>query len=138
MEIDELENLTGKNHNGNRANLPLRILTATSIIGDNVVNHGGESLGKISEIMLNVSEGRIEYVIIAFGGFLGFRQKFFAVPFNALTVDAGRQVFIFDKSRESFETSPGFNRAHWPHANFHAQFAGFSGGFMGPNTGASY
>lgn len=138
MNQNDLDNKTGKNHSGHSPNHPLRILTASSIIGDKVVNPAGEDLGKIFDIMLSLETGKIEYVIIAFGGFLGIRVKYFAIPFEALQVDSRQQTFIFQQTREAFERNPGFNKNHWPEANFHSQFSGYSGGFMGPNTGADH
>jgi sporulation protein YlmC with PRC-barrel domain len=138
MEKNELDNSTGKNHTGNHANQPVRILTASSIIGDKVYNKTGDDLGKIMDIMLNVDEGNIEYVIIAFGGFMGMGQKYFAVPFEALVLDANLQAFIFDQNVASFENHPGFDKGHWPEANFHTQDTKYYGGFMGPNTGSDH
>lgn len=138
MEKNELDNTTGKNHTGKRANRPVKVLTASSIIGDKVFNKTGEDLGKIMDIMLDLKAGRIEYVIIAFGGFLGMRQKYFAVPFESLTLDTAQQAFVYDQSKKSFENYPGFDRDHWPQANFHTQFSNNYGGFMGPNTGSDH
>jgi sporulation protein YlmC with PRC-barrel domain len=138
MNENDLDNTTGKNHTGHRANEPLRILTASSITGDKVFNPSGERLGKIFDIMLNLESGKIEYIIIAFGGFLGIGQKYFAIPFVALTIDPDKHAFIFNQSRKAFENHPGFNKHHWPEANFHSQFSGSYGGFMGPNTGADH
>lgn len=138
MRKNELGNSLRINHASNDGNSPVRILTATSIIGDKVHNKAGDDLGKIMDIMLNVDAGNIEYVIIVFGGFMGMRQKYFAVPFEALTLDVDHQTFIFDQSRESFEKHPGFNKGHWPEANFHGQYTRYYGGFMGPNTGSDH
>lgn len=135
---NDVANATGKNQTGKHANNPIRILTAKSIIGDKVYNNSGEGLGRITDIMLNINDGKIEYVIIVFGGFLGVNQKYFAVPFEALTVNLDHHAFIFDQSRSSFENSPGFDKKHWPDANFHAQYSGEYGGFMGVNTGTDH
>jgi len=130
------DNTTGRNHMGKHANDPVRILTARSIIGDKVFNDEGENLGKVADIMLNIEDGSIEYMIIAFGGFIGVNQKYFAVPFEALTLDTESRSFIFGGSRSAFENHPGFDRNHWPESNFHSRHAGNYGGFMGANTGA--
>ena len=135
---NELDNTTGENHTGKHANQPVRVLTARSIMGDKVRNPSGEDLGRIEDIMLNIDDGRIEYIIIAFGGFLGYRQKYFAVPVEALTVDTKNHAFIFDQTRSAFENNPGFDKDHWPDANFHAQSTRNYRGFMGVNTGSDH
>jgi sporulation protein YlmC with PRC-barrel domain len=138
MKKNELDNSTGKNHAGSHANRPVRILTASSIIGDKVYNTTGDDLGKIMDIMLNVDKGNIEYVIIAFGGFMGMGRKYFAVPFEALDLDVDQQAFIFDQNKDSFENEPGFDKGHWPEANFHSPLTRSYSGFMGPNTGSDH
>ena len=111
-------------------NLPLKCLTATSIIGDKVRNKEDEELGHIKDIMLNVNTGIVEYYIIEFGGFLGIGEKFFAIPFKLLTVDPEKQAFIFDQKKETLEKAPGFDKDHWPETNIHYYDADTHWNFM--------
>ena len=138
METLERDNLTGKNHTGNKPNTPVRFLTASTIIGDKVYNRLDEKLGDVKDIMLNINDGSIEYFIIEFGGFLGIGEKFFAVPFQALTIDTERHAFILDQSREVLEKAPGFDKDHWPETNSHIfkDTSIYWGDFMGSNVGA--
>ncbi len=133
----ERENFSGKNVDGPNANFPLRVLTATSIIGDEVENLKGEHIGKVKDIMLNIQYGKVEYVVIAFGGFLGLDQKLFAVPFAALRLNASKQKFVLDVDKSFMEKAPGFDKEHWPETNGH-YFGSLNdhwGNFMGPSVG---
>jgi len=140
METLENDNITGVNDSGKKANTPVKYLTASTIIGDKVYNHLDENLGDIKDIMLDLNEGKIEYVVIEFGGFLGIGEKFFAVPFKALTLDTSRHAFILHQKKEVLENAPGFDKNHWPETNSHAMQGVYNywGGFMGPNTGSEY
>lgn len=80
-------NFTGKYQGDSYPNLPLKFLTAESIIGEKVLNDDGEYLGHVRDIMLDIRIGRIEYYVIEFGGFLGIGEKLFAIPFDLLMVD---------------------------------------------------
>ena len=134
--ILEKENATGKNQRSATANYPVHVLTATSIIGDRVENKAGEDLGKIKDIMLNIRTGRVQYLIIEFGGFLGFGEKLFAIPFTALKINTKNEDFIFDVERHILEKAPGFNPEHWPDTNSHYfDVNTYWGSFMGPSTG---
>lgn len=138
MNKFDIDNQTGKNHEGVHPNSPARFLTATSIIGDKVFNLQEENLGSINDIMIEVPTGKIEYVVIEMGGFLGIGEKFFAIPFALLTLDAKNQRFILDQKKETLENAPGFDKDHWPETNSH-QFdhsTTYWGSFMGANTGA--
>ncbi|MDB5274577.1 MAG: PRC-barrel domain containing protein [Chitinophagaceae bacterium] len=133
----EKENQLGRNVDGPHANFPLRLLTATSVIGDKVENTKGERIGKIKDIMLNIKEGTIEYVVIEFGGFLGMGEKLFAVPFSALKLHQKNEDFVLDVDKEFMEKTPGFDKEHWPETNGH-YFDSLSqhwGDFMGPSVG---
>lgn len=115
----EKDNSTGRNHEGARANTPVRVLTATSIIGDDVENLNGDTLGEIKDIMINLYDGSIEYVILQSGGFLGIGDKLFAVPYASLQVSPDKKVFILDKDDEYVKNAPGFDHNHWPETNDH-------------------
>lgn len=138
MLQNEMDNETGRNHAGKRANSPLRLLTASSMRGDKVFNPEGEELGKIMDFMINLDDGKIQYVIIKFGGFLGIAEKFFAIPFEDLAVDIKREAFILDQRKASFENNPGFDKDHWPESNSHNDRTRYASGFMGANTGSDH
>ena len=140
METLEKDNLTGENHTGKHPNTPVKFLTASTIIGDKVFNHQDENLGEIKEIMLNISNGTIEYFVIEFGGFLGIGEKFFAVPCKLLKIDTDRHAFVLNQSKEVLENAPGFDKDHWPETNSHSMDSAskYWGGFMGPNTGSEF
>jgi sporulation protein YlmC with PRC-barrel domain len=116
------DNLTGINHEGTAANTPTQRLTATSIIGDRVENAEGEDLGKIENLMVNVSNGEIEYIVVEFDSFLGIGGKLFAIPFNELRLNPEKKVFILHRNKEHLKGSPGFDKTHWPDTNDHSYF----------------
>ena len=130
----EAINITGINHQGMRANTPLKRLTATSIIGDKVVNRKGEHLGKIHNLMINLRSGMVEYAIIEFGGFLGVGEKLFAIPFHELTVDEKNEVFVMDRDKDYLKDSPGFDPMHWPDTNDHVYFDDVNSYYQYPVT----
>ena len=140
MENLEEDNITGRNTSGKKSNRPLKRLTVSSIIGDKIFNGEEEALGQIKDMMLDIESGTIEYVVIEFGGFIGINKKYFAVPFQDISIDPDhRHAFILDAARESLQKYPGFDKDHWPGTNSHASSSSSSyGGFMGANTGSEY
>ncbi len=136
----EAGNATGQNQEGSNANWPVKILTATSLIGDRVENRQGEHLGRIKDIMLDVQRGSIAYVVLEYGGFMGMGEKLFAIPFIDLDLDQTQQKFMLDVDKEQLDRAPGFDKDHWPETNSHSYSKGAGsswGGFMGANTGGS-
>jgi sporulation protein YlmC with PRC-barrel domain len=91
-----------------------RVLAATTIIGDKVVNPAGEQLGSLKELMIDLDEGRVAYAVLSFGGFLGMGDKLFAIPWEALILDPAEHAFILDVDKEVLKNAPGFDKDHWP------------------------
>ncbi len=89
-------------------------LSATTLIGDGVVNPQGEDLGKVEDIMLDLSSGRVAYAVLSFGGFLGMGDKLFAVPWQAMSIDTNRHVFVLNVDKTKLQNAPGFDKNHWP------------------------
>jgi sporulation protein YlmC with PRC-barrel domain len=119
MDNLQNDNLTGTNTGDIFPNLPLKYLTASSVIGDKVHNTKDEHLGEIKDIMLDIQTGKIDYFVIEFGGFLGIGVKYFAIPFRLVRVDPARKLFVFNQSKEDLEKAPGFDMDHWPDTNLH-------------------
>jgi sporulation protein YlmC with PRC-barrel domain len=104
------------------------VLSASSIDGNGIRNRQGEDLGKVKDLMIDLTNGSVTYAVVAYGGFLGMGDKLFAVPFEALTVDPENHAFILDVSKENLEEAPGFDKDDWP--NFaDKQFADSVRGF---------
>ena len=90
------------------------VLSATAVLGDSVVNRAGEKFGKIEELMLDLEKGRVAYAVLSFGGFMGMGEKLFAVPFEALKLDASREHFTLDVDKDKLKNAPGFEKDHLP------------------------
>jgi sporulation protein YlmC with PRC-barrel domain len=90
------------------------VLSASTLAGDRVRNSAGEDLGKIEELMIDITAGRVAYAVLSFGGFLGMGSKLFAVPWDALTVDEDNHEFILNVDKQTLENAPGFDKDNWP------------------------
>ena len=91
-----------------------RVLSAATLAGDTVKNPAGEDLGKVDEIMIDIPSGRVAYLVLSFGGFLGIGNKLFAIPWGAVTVDEDQKCFILSANKEVLKNAPGFDKDNWP------------------------
>jgi sporulation protein YlmC with PRC-barrel domain len=87
---------------------------AETLIGNDVCDPKGESLGDIKEIMLDMRSGKVGYAVLAFGGFMGLGEKLFAVPWTALTLDTENKRFTLNVEKDRLKQAPGFNKENWP------------------------
>jgi sporulation protein YlmC with PRC-barrel domain len=111
MDMNNENNVTfSKDNNGPGP----RVMSANSLIGDDVYNHKGEDLGEIKDIMLDTSNGNVRYAVLSFGGVLGIGDKLFAVPWNALNLDAENERFVLNVDKDRLDAAPGFDKDNWP------------------------
>lgn len=90
------------------------VLSADTITGDEVCNLQDEKLGTIQDLMLDVTEGKIRYAVLASGGFLGMGDRLFAIPWKALKQDKENHRFTLDVDAERLKNAPGFDKDQWP------------------------
>jgi len=91
-----------------------RVVAANKLTGDRVRNSAGENLGKIEDLAIDISTGRIAYAVLSFGGFLNLGNKLFAIPWEALSLNRRDHEFVLNVDRRQLEGAPGFDKEHWP------------------------
>jgi sporulation protein YlmC with PRC-barrel domain len=90
------------------------LMGADTLIGNDVYNPDGESLGDIKELMIDMASGQVAYAVMSFGGFMGMGDKLFAVPWAALKLDTAHKRFTLGVPKTVLKDAPGFDKAHWP------------------------
>lgn len=90
------------------------LLSSGTITGDQVVNAQGDDLGNIKDLMINPEDGKVEYAVLDFGGFLGMGDKFFAVPFTQFGVDRDKHRMVLNVDKDRLKEAPGFDKDNWP------------------------
>jgi len=96
------------------------IVNVNDIISLKVKNSQDQDLGKIETIMLHKIDGRVAYVVLTYGGFLGMGNKLFAIPWNVFSYDAAQDCLILALSEEKLKNSPGFDKDNWPDMSDHS------------------
>jgi sporulation protein YlmC with PRC-barrel domain len=91
-----------------------RLLSSDTLEGNEVINQAGEDLGTVETFMIDPEDGRVEYAVLSFGGFLGMGDKLFAVPMQALTLVPNEHKFRLNESKERLKNAPGFDKNNWP------------------------
>ena len=88
-----------------------RTLAASTLQGDRVVDPQGRDVGRVEAIMLDVQTGRVAYVVLSFGGFLGIGEKFHPVPWPLLEYDVVKLGFVVPLDRSILEHAPSYDPA---------------------------
>ncbi|MDZ7619137.1 MAG: PRC-barrel domain-containing protein [Patescibacteria group bacterium] len=95
---------------------------ASDLIGMDIRNLRGEdAIGELAEIVFESDTGKIRYGALSFGGFLGFGETLFAVPWESLsfTRPSGEEevkylTLTVEVSEEGLREAKGFAKDNWP------------------------
>lgn len=95
------------------------MVRASTLIGHSLVNSKQESVGSVHDIVMDGKTGKVRYVVVTYGGFLGIGNKLFAVPYEALQVttrpnDSRKHQLVLDVTKEQMEGAVGFDEDNWP------------------------
>ena len=90
------------------------IVNANDVIDTEVRNSQDEKLGKVEAVMLDKISGKVAYVVLSYGGFLGMGDKLFALPWGMFSYDREEGCFKIPLDKEKLKNSPGFDKDHWP------------------------
>ena len=107
---DDPQTLNATKQSEARAERDADLVSAESFIGCCVYNHHAEKLGSIKQMMLNTRSGKVSSAVMSFGGFAGFGQKHFVVPWTALTLDKQKHCFVLNVEKSHLRNSPGFQQ----------------------------
>ena len=81
---------------------------ASKVMGTPVKNLQDEKLGKVENLMVDLSAGRIVAVVISSGGFIGIGDELSAVPPAALRFNTERDTLQLDASKEMLSCLAAF------------------------------
>ena len=94
-----------------------KLISGKTLSGIKVVNATYEDLGEVKDLKIDPVSGNIVYAVLTFGGFMGFGEKYFAIPWEAFYLDTeGKEEIILNIPKEKFENAPGFDKDNWPSA----------------------
>lgn len=90
------------------------VMPTSTFAGVTVISVDGHDVGKVSEIMADMRNGRIAYAVVAEGEFLGTGFMLRAIPWSALTFDVDNECFRLDMSAQEIKGAPAFDADDWP------------------------
>ncbi|MCT7663095.1 PRC-barrel domain-containing protein [Shinella kummerowiae] len=86
-------------------------ISANTYIGQSVYNSADESIGKISDLIME-KDGGITAAVVGVGGFLGIGEKWVAVPFEKVSItqtpDSDDVKLTTTETAESLQAAPEF------------------------------
>lgn len=81
-------------------------IRASRVIGTEVKDSQGNSLGKIEDIVLDKQQNNVMFAVVGFGGILGVGEKFHPLPWSVLDYDETYGAYVVPYTREQLEAAP--------------------------------
>ena len=79
---------------------------ASKVIGSSVKNSSGETIGKVADLIVDISSGRVLAMVVSTGGFLGLGDSLSSMPPASLKYDAASKAFITTLGKEELGKLP--------------------------------
>lgn len=90
------------------------LIGSNKVEGTAVFATDGEKIGHIDKVMLGKRNGRVEYAVMSFGGFLGIGEKFTPVPWDALDYDTSKGGYVVNIDKDRLKGAPHYDRDKEP------------------------
>jgi sporulation protein YlmC with PRC-barrel domain len=81
-------------------------IRAKKVIGTDVKDPTGKSIGKVEDILLEKQSNNIMYAVVGFGGFLGVGEKYHPLPWSVLNYDEDEGAYIVNLTKEQLAAAP--------------------------------
>ena len=81
-------------------------IRAKKVIGTEVKDTSGNTIGKVEDIMLDKESSSIMYAVVGFGGFLGMGEKYHPVPWSQLDYNKSDGAYVVPYTKDQLQAAP--------------------------------
>jgi len=91
-----------------------KINKASQLVGMTVKNQQGEKLGKIDDVVIDLSGEKVAYCVLSVSQGAFSADKLHAVPLRAFQPSADGTHITLNADKEKLAQAPGFDKENWP------------------------
>lgn len=91
-----------------------RVRRVSKLLDCTVNDAAGSKIGEVEALIIDQDEGYIAYAVVSFGGFLGIKEKLFAIPFSKIVRTDDERCVVADLNKAMLEKAPAFATDAWP------------------------
>jgi sporulation protein YlmC with PRC-barrel domain len=81
-------------------------IRAKKVIGTEVKDTSGSTIGKVEDVMLDKQSSNIMYAVVGFGGFLGMGEKYHPIPWSQLDYREDLSAYVVPYTKEQLKAAP--------------------------------
>ena len=81
-------------------------ICASDVIGTNINDQEGHKIGEVKDIVLDKTSNNIMFGVVAFDGFMTIGEKYYPVPWAALTYDESNGGYTIGFTKNQLRAAP--------------------------------
>ncbi len=93
------------------------LIASNKVEGTAVYDRNGDKIGSVHNFMVGKRSGRVAYVVVSFGGFLGFGSGYHPLPWNVFTYDEDQGGYVVDIDKDRLKNAPRHQDNENPFSN---------------------
>ncbi len=92
------------------------VASASKLIGMKVRNDQDETVGKVEDIIVQLTSSKVAEIVVSAGGFLGIGDELNGVPPSSFRYDPEKKTLTLSVSKDELAKAPRFKRDNWADA----------------------
>jgi hypothetical protein len=89
------------------------LIGSDKVEGTAVYGTDDEKIGWIERIMIGKRDGKVSYAVLSFGGFLGFGDEHYPLPWDRLIYDTSLGGYRVNLTKDKLEGAPKYSGTDW-------------------------
>lgn len=89
-------------------------LSEDPLIGDRVVDARGDWLGVVNDVVVDLSDGRLAFVLVSPEGYTGSGDEVVPVPWSTVVRSENRHEFVLNVTKQDLKNAPRFYKDKSP------------------------
>jgi len=90
------------------------LISSDKVEGTAVYATDGEKIGHVDHLMIGKRNGRVEYAVMSFGGFLGLGESYHPLPWETLDYDTEKGGYVVNIDKSKLEKAPYYTKDTMP------------------------
>jgi len=95
-------------------NVSDQVFKTPDLIGKTVKNKGGDYIGYLEDMVVDIRNGHITYAVLTHKESVGFGGAMFALPLQAFQMSNDLSHLVLDVAKDEFDNASGFDANKWP------------------------
>ncbi|MFT3781953.1 MAG: PRC-barrel domain-containing protein [Nibricoccus sp.] len=89
------------------------VFKSSELIGTKIENQSGENLGRVEDLAIELTSGKLLHVIMGSGGVVSLGERYIAIPPDSFNFERANKLLRIDLSKEQLKAAPTLELSQW-------------------------